>query len=1626
MSLQRIIELQLNTGNTARTLKDIETQLAKIDRLVATGNKAPFNPLGGTGGATNPTKTATKTLNDYAGQLSNVQRAVSQSMGVQTRAERALLRYDTATRKINKSFKEGKLSQREYNQAVSLSQGAFEKATKEAKDYDRAMMDMQKQSGKTTGSFKAMRGGMANLNFQLQDVAVQAQMGTDLMIILGQQGPQIASIFGAGGAVVGSLIAFGSLLGGVVLSSLLNVGDAMETLQKNTENLDKTFSQSSNGVSTYSSELIELYRVSSELAELDLAISLVQLDSALSLVAKSTGQVLNGVGGIGGYFGFDTKDSVDALNNLRKAGIDLDTLFSGDSFVGSRGRSFALAESGGDLNKSISNVNTLKSNAEDLSDQFKITERQAVSLIDVVSKISEGGDSKEDYDAQADSLRNVIKSFGDLSSVKGKDTEKVAEARAELSEYLIQLQTIVSEGRKRVILKDFFDSKTALESFESLNSSLDDSAKYMADLRNGADSVYAAISEIAGVEGSINDSLLERLSMLDDEESIELARAQAIKVAGDARLQIIANLLSGLDTEEQKEQAILQLRERGLQVSEALVLKAKELSAIDLANMDLDTFGDNTEATISRLSKSLEVLESQSGSPEDTRLASAIRNIKDELIALGQESNFLEVVSDQLGQAIKFQGTDVALSFVEDMREAGSLTEDQYIALKKTVEDTEIGITRSTQDANFEIEKQIAAYSESQDAVDELAVSIKAAQDLGLAGINVLTDEQKIALDAYIVKLKELNRAEEDRNEITARNKKLTDQRMSAFKNIAGAAGSGLLTGDFSGAASALSGLLESEAESGITNALTSSLGAGAAGILGSFGAGLAGSVASGILAGKEEISRSVRIVFEDGMAQAFTDIKYGSIFGSSSSSSKFNSADNELVNNTINGVLNSLNKTFNEIGVTVDNFSGSFSGDTFSDAITDMTDQFINSGFDSIDAFRDLEQSTEDAFDDLISLIKTASESIRSAVGTGLDESIGQFIDSRASDIDSNANAAADYWSSYLRVIDDITNGATAPLEAGEQYINAFSVASTQLANDYGGSIARLRKDIAFIEQNQLKEALGRLGEGELVAYGEFAESLSDLVKDGDISGAFDALNSVISTETETYAEIINNARQDLEGLGFDASISAEQFAKKYDDALSNAIDTETLANFLNAAILLNTIDENTESLNDELEDAADSLATLQIRLASAMGDDDLALRLTREQELASASSDAARAILSQIYAAEDAETAFDSAADALNRLATAQMSSTDNALAVLEKSIDAQKDLLKEAYDAEVEAIEKATKDFSSVISALESLSSSLESALKASQIDSFALNYSRLQLARSVISSTVASGVVPTDGSLDSAISSVTGDNKQFYSDFNSYATDQAKQNNDLLALKKLTDSQLETTKSAEQIAEEQLDTLEKTYEDSINALDNQLEAAQEQVDILRNIDITAIGIELALSKLADAIGVESQGTSGFSSQEIGDTARSIFGSITSSGGTEDDAYRAIGTRAINEGVSSAELAMALGVPQDTVLDIADRLGLPAFAKGGNHYGGSMLLGENGPEIVNVGPSRVFSASQTSQMLSGGSNSEVIDALAYTNQLLYDLNVKMIDSNDNTDLLQNWNNNGLDVNVISDVTA
>ena len=92
--------------------------------------------------------------------------------------------------------------------------------------------------GQATTGMRGLSGVAGQIGYQLQDIAVQAQMGTSALVILGQQGSQVASVFGPTGAMVGAVIAVGAALLGMATASGV-AGESIDELAKKADSLGK-------------------------------------------------------------------------------------------------------------------------------------------------------------------------------------------------------------------------------------------------------------------------------------------------------------------------------------------------------------------------------------------------------------------------------------------------------------------------------------------------------------------------------------------------------------------------------------------------------------------------------------------------------------------------------------------------------------------------------------------------------------------------------------------------------------------------------------------------------------------------------------------------------------------------------------------------------------------------------------------------------------------------------------------------------------------------------------------------------------------------------------------------------------------------------------------------------------------------------------------------------------------------------------------------------------------------------------------------------------------------------------------------------------------------------------------
>ena len=111
------------------------------------------------------------------------------------------------------------------------------------KNVDNAMHRTANTSKAVNNQLRLMRGGFGQVGHQVQDVAVQLQMGQNALLVFGQQGGQIASLFGSKGAVIGAILAVSAALAMTLAPNLFVVRDRMKEMIKESEESAESFNK---------------------------------------------------------------------------------------------------------------------------------------------------------------------------------------------------------------------------------------------------------------------------------------------------------------------------------------------------------------------------------------------------------------------------------------------------------------------------------------------------------------------------------------------------------------------------------------------------------------------------------------------------------------------------------------------------------------------------------------------------------------------------------------------------------------------------------------------------------------------------------------------------------------------------------------------------------------------------------------------------------------------------------------------------------------------------------------------------------------------------------------------------------------------------------------------------------------------------------------------------------------------------------------------------------------------------------------------------------------------------------------------------------------------------------------
>ncbi|MFP8550790.1 phage tail tape measure protein [Klebsiella sp. 1SOBk8mer] len=142
-------------------------------------------------------------------------------------------------------------------------------------------------SATAKGVSSGFRSSVQQAGYQLQDFIVQVQGGQSALVAFSQQGSQLAGAFGPGGAIVGALIALGTVVAGTLISSLNGGKSAMDALKDAAERMNDVISVSTQGIAALSDKYANLARVNATAATLLRNQALIEYNQAISKIPKA-------------------------------------------------------------------------------------------------------------------------------------------------------------------------------------------------------------------------------------------------------------------------------------------------------------------------------------------------------------------------------------------------------------------------------------------------------------------------------------------------------------------------------------------------------------------------------------------------------------------------------------------------------------------------------------------------------------------------------------------------------------------------------------------------------------------------------------------------------------------------------------------------------------------------------------------------------------------------------------------------------------------------------------------------------------------------------------------------------------------------------------------------------------------------------------------------------------------------------------------------------------------------------------------------------------------------------------------------------------------------------------------
>ena len=302
---------------------------------------------------------------------------------------------------------------KQVDSSLDAVQKGFNDTAKASTTFDNTIKKTSASVRTANSGMRSLKGSAQNLGFQLQDVAVQAQMGTNALVILGQQGSQVLSSFGATGAIAGAFVAIGAALSGVLLTALNDTDNAVEELDESIKALDATARTTETGVTVLSDKIAELAMVSRDAALAEISVGLANAQNVILGSAGAIGELTDEFD----LTGLASSRAADELERFRASGRDLNETLDGIS----------------NRDAARLNIGRLSDSVGVLTEQFDISVNQATDLIERLSEVEKT--------KSPEAIQALAKFVSDLSSQTGFSNKNLNTFNAEVNRSAITVST---------------------------------------------------------------------------------------------------------------------------------------------------------------------------------------------------------------------------------------------------------------------------------------------------------------------------------------------------------------------------------------------------------------------------------------------------------------------------------------------------------------------------------------------------------------------------------------------------------------------------------------------------------------------------------------------------------------------------------------------------------------------------------------------------------------------------------------------------------------------------------------------------------------------------------------------------------------------------------------------------------------------------------------------------------------------------------------------------------------------------------------------------------------------------------------------------------------------------------